>query len=78
MRETVAVVITTRPRKCAPFRVAALSKLGTKRGRGPGAFIDSILGAIDSFYAGVLGDLKAGSAAPPKMRQVSPTELALH
>ena len=55
--------------------MATSATLGTKRGRGRGAFIDSVLGAIDSFYAEVLGDLKAWSAAPPKMRQVSPAEL---
>lgn len=35
------------------FRVAAVSGLGTKRGRGRGCFIDSVLTAIDSFSAEV-------------------------
>ena len=54
------------------FRIAAITSLGTKRGRGRGAFIDSMLAASDGFYAEVLQDLKAWSAAPPKMRPPSP------
>ena len=42
--------------------------MGTKRGRGRGAFIDSVLSAVDGFYADVLGSLRAWSAAPPKLR----------
>jgi hypothetical protein len=47
--------------------------LGTKRGRGRGAFIDSVLTAVDAFYGNVLGDLKTWSATPPKLRPESPT-----
>lgn len=42
--------------------------MGTKRGRGRGSFIDSVLGATDTFYVDVLQHLKAWSAAPPRMR----------
>ena len=48
------------------------STLGTKRGRGRGSFIDSVLTAVDGFYAEVLGSLRAWSAAPPKLRTVHP------
>lgn len=41
-----------------------------KRGRGRGAFIDSVLDTIDGFYADVMQHLKAWSAAPPKVRAV--------
>ena len=46
--------------------------MGAKRGRGCGAFIDSVLGAVDRFYGDALGDLKAWAAAPPKMRPQTP------
>lgn len=72
IRESPSVLVTDPTREIRSFRVATSSPLGTKRGRGRGAFIDSVLAAIDSFYAEVLGDLKAWSAAPPKMRQTSP------
>lgn len=55
-------------RNIKTFRVAAISALGSKRGRGRGAFIDSVLSAIDAFYADVLGSLRAWSATPPKLR----------
>ena len=47
----------------------ATAGMGTKRGRGRGSFIDSVLSATDTFYADVLQYLKAWSAAPPKLRQ---------
>jgi len=53
------------------FRVAATAALGAKRGRGRGSFIDSVLAATDVFYAEVLQNLKAWSAAPPKLRPAS-------
>ena len=55
------------------FRLALTAGMGTKRGRGRGSFIDSVLGATDTFYADVLQYLKAWSAAPPKLRQPGPT-----
>ena len=51
--------------------------LGTKRGRGRGSFIDSVLTSVDGFYGDVLGSLRAWAAAPPKLRpvHVEPPEL---
>lgn len=43
------------------------SAVGTKRGRGRGSFIDSVLDAVDLFYGEVRQHLKAWSAAPPKL-----------
>lgn len=72
IRENPASLVTDPTRDIRTFRVAAVTGLGTKRGRGRGCFIDSVLAAIDSFYAEVLQDLKAWSAAPPKLRPASP------
>lgn len=64
------------------FRVALSRNLGSKRGRGRGSYIDSVLDAVDEFYAEVLQHLKAWTAAPPRMREpvekppVSPASLA--
>ena len=55
------------------FRVATTTNLGSKRGRGRGAFIDSVLTAVDGFYAEVLGSLRPWSAAPPKLRPGHPS-----
>lgn len=74
VRENTNSLVTDPAKDIRSFRVATSATLGTKRGRGRGAFIDSVLSEVDAFYAEVLGDLKAWSAAPPKLRQPSPTE----
>jgi hypothetical protein len=68
IRENPAAIITDPTRDIRTFRIALSTPLGGKRGRGRGAFIDSLLNGVDIFYAQVLGDLKAWSAAPPKLR----------
>ncbi len=52
------------------FTVALSVPMGAKRGRGRGAFIDSVMGAIDSYYESVVQRLAKASwsAAPPKLR----------
>jgi hypothetical protein len=75
IRENPAALVTDPARDIRTFRVAAASTLGSKRGRGRGCFIDSVLAAVDSFYAEVLQDLKAWSAAPPKLRPTAPAAL---
>lgn len=75
------VLILDPKRELKTFRVATTAKLGSKRGRGRGAFIDSVLTAINDFYRDVVQHLKAWRAAPPKMRElqqadVGPTALS--
>ncbi|WP_224766807.1 hypothetical protein [Janibacter melonis] len=71
VREEPARLVADPAREIRSFRVASSVTMGSKRGRGRGAFIDSVLDGIDSFYADVLGDVKAWSAAPPRLRQES-------
>jgi hypothetical protein len=77
VRENPASLVLDPAKELRTFRLATTSTLGTKRGRGRGSFIDSVLTAVDDFYAGVLGTLRAWSAAPPKLRPstVTPPEL---
>lgn len=56
-------------REIRSFRVALTRPVGTKRGRGRGSFIDSVIATIDDFYETVLQQLRAWSAAPPRLRQ---------
>ncbi len=72
VRENPASLVSDPAREIRSFRIARSTPLGTKRGRGRGAFIDSVLTAVDSFYAEVLGDLKTWAAAPPKLRPEIP------
>lgn len=68
IRNDAASLVDESGREIRTFRIATTATMGTKRGRGRGAFIDSVLTAIDGFYVDVLGSLRAWSAAPPKLR----------
>lgn len=73
VREAPALLVADPAKELRWFRVALTAPMGTKRGRGRGCFIDSVLAAIDAFYAEVVQNLKAWAAAPPRMR--SETEI---
>ncbi|SOC50291.1 hypothetical protein SAMN05660748_3037 [Blastococcus aggregatus] len=81
VREDPNLLIQDPKKELRAFRIALTSPLGSKRGRGRGAAIDSVLDAIDTFYGEVLQHLKAWTATPPKMREVAelpePTRPAL-
>ncbi|MGY2079898.1 hypothetical protein [Modestobacter sp. SYSU DS0657] len=71
VREDPAVLVQDPKREIRSFRVALTSPLGTKRGRGRGAAIDSVLEAVEAFYGEVLQNLKTWTAAAPKMREAA-------
>jgi hypothetical protein len=50
------------------FRVAQVSSAGAKRGTGRGAFVDSLLDAVDTFYDQTLVRLKPRTGTPPRPR----------
>lgn len=72
VREDPTALVAGSTKEIRSFRLALISNLGSKRGRGRGSFIDSVLSATDTFYAEVLQYLKAWSAAPPRLRQPNP------
>ncbi len=72
IRDDPAILVVDPIKEIRSFRLALISNAGSKRGRGRGSFIDSVLSATDTFYADALQFLKAWSAAPPKLRQPSP------
>ncbi|MFG1820772.1 hypothetical protein ACGFIF_43945 [Kribbella sp. NPDC049174] len=69
VREQPALLIEDPKKELRSFRVALGLPLGTKRGRGRGAFIDSIENAINTFYGDIVQDLRAWTAAPPRLRE---------
>lgn len=73
VRENPALLVADPAKELRAFRVAVTTNLGGKRGRGRGAFIDSVLTGVDAFYADVLGSLRTWSAAPPKLRPAHPS-----
>jgi hypothetical protein len=61
------VLIVDPKKEFRTFRVAATSPLGAKRGVGRGGFIDSVLAALDGFYATVVQQLRPWSAKAPQL-----------
>ncbi|MGH3506584.1 MAG: hypothetical protein ACRDO2_05200 [Nocardioidaceae bacterium] len=72
VKENPACLVTDPKREIRAFRVAMSASMGSKRGRGRGAFIDSVLALVDGFYGDVVQHLKGWSAAPPRMREADP------
>lgn len=70
VRDDPKILVRDPKKELKTFRVAATHKLGTKRGRGRGALIDSVLDVLNDFYRDVVQHLKAWRAAPPQMRQL--------
>lgn len=70
VREDPTVMVSNAAKDLRSFRIATSTALGSKRGRGRGSFIDSVVGSVDAFYADVLGSLRTWSTAPPKLRPV--------
>jgi hypothetical protein len=68
VRENPAVLLDDSGKEIRTFRLALVSPLGPKRGRGRGGAVDSVLDSIDTFYGTVLSDLRAWAAAPPRLR----------
>ncbi|MEV4727372.1 stress response protein [Micromonospora humida] len=68
VREEPTTLIADPSRELRAFRVAQSTPAGTKRGTGRGAFIDSVLHAIDDFYEQIIQNLKPWMPAPPRLR----------
>lgn len=77
VRDDPATLILDAGKEIKTFRLASSNTLGSKRGRGRGSFIDSVLVSVDTFYQDVLESLRAWSAAPPKLRQATVLPLDL-
>ena len=67
VRENPGALIVDPSRDFRSFRIAATSPLGAKRGTGRGGFIDSVLTALDGFYAAVLQGVRPWSPKAPQL-----------
>lgn len=76
VRESPQLLIADPKKELRAFRMARTTPMGSKRGRGRGSFIDSVLDAVDTFYGDVMQHLKAWTAAPPRMREAEPPPAA--
>ncbi|WFF08991.1 stress response protein [Micromonospora sp. WMMD1076] len=68
VRAEPTTLITDPSRELRAFRIAQSTAAGTKRGSGRGAFIDSVLHAVDDFYEQIIQNLKPWMPAPPRLR----------
>lgn len=78
VRESPAVLIADPKKDLRGFRIALTTATGSKRGRGRGSFIDSVVEALNGFYGDVIQHLKAWTATPPKLREsdMTPPEIS--
>lgn len=67
VRENPALLIEDPKKDFRMFRIAASSPMGTKRGTGQGAFIDSVLTAVDGFYEAVAQQITPWTAKAPQL-----------
>ena len=74
VREDPTVLVADPNKELRGFRIALDQPMGARRGRGRGGFIDSVLNAVDGFYAEVVQGLKAWSATPPRLRDGESSE----
>jgi hypothetical protein len=75
VRENPSTLIQDPAKELRSFRIAMTTTMGSKRGRGRGSFIDSVGDAVNGFYSEVVQNLKAWTAAPPRMRQLNHEEI---
>ncbi|MCW2787923.1 MAG: stress response protein [Aeromicrobium sp.] len=69
VRENPKLLAPDPTRDIRSFRIALSVPAGSKRGRGRGAFIDSVLDTLDTFYGEVVQHIKPWTAAPPRLRE---------
>lgn len=69
VRSDPACLVVAAKKELRAFRVELSAPVGAKRGRGQGAFIDSLIDLVDTFYGEVVQHVKTWSAAPPKLRE---------
>lgn len=69
VRDDPKLLIADPTKDIKSFRVALSVPAGSKRGRGPGSFIDTVLNTLDTFYGEVVQQIKPWAAAPPKLRE---------
>jgi hypothetical protein len=67
VRETPRLLVEDPKRDLRAFTVSLSANAGTKRGKGRGSFVLSVLDALDSFYADVVQHIKPWTPPPVKV-----------
>jgi hypothetical protein len=72
LRETPKLGIDDPGREIRAFTVSLSANAGTKRGKGRGSFVASVLDSVNSFYAEVAQHIKPWTPPPVKVRDDEP------
>lgn len=70
VRENPAILITDPTKEFRAFRLVLAAPMGSKRGKGRGSFIGSVLGVLEDFYETTAQSLRPWAPAAPKVRPV--------
>jgi len=70
VRENPAILITDPSKEFRAFRLVLAAPMGSKRGKGRGSFIGSVLSVLEDFYETTAQSLKPWAPAAPKVRPV--------
>jgi hypothetical protein len=72
LRETPKAAIDDPAREIRAFTVSLAANAGTKRGKGRGSFVASVLDSVETFYAEVTQNIKPFTPPPVKVREDEP------
>lgn len=71
-REDPSTLIADPKKEIKKFQVTMIVPLGTKKARGRGSFIDSVVDVVDDFYSDVVQHIKGWTPRPPQLREFEP------
>jgi hypothetical protein len=72
LREAPKAAIDDPSREVRAFTISLSANAGTKRGKGRGSFVASVLNGVESFYAEVAQHIKPWTPPPVKVRDEEP------
>jgi len=72
LRETPKAAIDDPSREVRAFTISLSANAGTKRGKGRGSFVASVLNSVETFYAEVAQHIKPWTPPPVKVRDDEP------
>ena len=72
LRETPKAGIDDPSREVRAFTISLSANAGTKRGKGRGSFVASVLNSVETFYAEVAQHIKPWTPPPVKVRDDEP------
>ncbi len=73
LRETPKIAIEDPAKEIRAFTVSLSANAGTKRGKGRGSFVASVLDSVETFYAEVAQHIKPWTPPPVKIRDDEPS-----